>query len=82
VKHGASATAAILPPRKSEKLAVIEGGPEISWTHAYRIEPGEYPAYCRAAKVYLDRQFKRWVCAVQFDVLNSSLLTVLARLTW
>lgn len=56
--------------------------PEISWTHTARIEPGEYPAFCRSAKVYRDGHFKRWVCAVQFDVLMNDLSTVRARLTW
>jgi hypothetical protein len=56
--------------------------PEISWTYTPRIEPGEYPAYSRATAVYWDGQFKRWVCAVQFDVLDGSLMNVVARLTW
>jgi hypothetical protein len=56
--------------------------PEISWTYTPRIEPGQYTAYSRSATVYRDRQFKRWVCAVQFDVLDSSFLEVMARLTW
>jgi hypothetical protein len=56
--------------------------PEISWTFTARIDPGEYPAYCRSATVYRDGQFKRWVCAVQFDVLDASLTRVIARLTW
>jgi hypothetical protein len=56
--------------------------PEIDWFYAARIEPGEYPAYCRSAKHYYDHQFKRWVCAVQFDVLGDSLVEVLAQLTW
>jgi hypothetical protein len=56
--------------------------PEIGWRFAERIEPGEYPAYCRSAAVYYDRQFKRWVCAVQFEVLDSSLMNVAARVTW
>jgi hypothetical protein len=56
--------------------------PEITWTHTPRIEPGEYSAFCRAAKVYHDRHFKRWVCAVQFDVLTEDLAKVRARVTW
>ena|ERR1041385_1339103 len=55
---------------------------EISWTFTPRIDPGEYCAYCRTARIYRDRQFKRWICAVQFDVLDDSLITVQARLTW
>ena len=56
--------------------------PEISWTYVPRIEPGEYPAFSRFSKIYRDKQFKRWVCAIQFDVLNDSLLETVARLTW
>lgn len=56
--------------------------PEIGWTPADRIAPGVYPAYSRAAKVYRDPQFQRWVCAVQFDVMDTSLLKTPARLTW
>jgi hypothetical protein len=55
--------------------------PEIFWTYSPRLEPGEYQAYCRSAEMYRDGQFKRWVCAVQFDVLDSG-LEVIARLTW
>jgi hypothetical protein len=32
--------------------------------------------------VYRDKGFRRWVCAVQFDILDGSLINVLARLTW
>jgi hypothetical protein len=56
--------------------------PEISWTFTPRIDPGEYWAYSRSAALYWDKQFKRWVCAVQFDVLDGSLINVLGRLTW
>ena len=56
--------------------------PEISWAYTPRIEPGQYPAYCRSAAVYRDGQFKRWVCAVQFDVLDGSLVNLVASLTW
>jgi len=55
--------------------------PEITWQHVPRLEPGEYKAYCRTAKIYRDREYKRWICAVQFDVLNDN-LQVQARLTW
>lgn len=56
--------------------------PEIVWDYAARLEPGTYRAYCRAAKIYRDGQFKRWVCAVQFDILNENLNKKLGRLTW
>jgi hypothetical protein len=56
--------------------------PEITWTHVPRVEPGIYPAMSRSAKVYRDGTFQRWVCAVQFDVLEGDLVGVQARLTW
>lgn len=56
--------------------------PDISWDFISRIEPGRYPGRSRSAKVYRDKQFKRWVCAVQFDILDSSLMEVVGRLTW
>lgn len=56
--------------------------PEISWVFIPRIEPGEYPAFSRLSKIYRDRQFKRWVCAVHFDVLDASLTQVIAQLIW
>ena len=57
--------------------------PEISWAFIPRIQPGEYRAFSRSAAIYRDRQFKRWVCAVQFSILNDSLMPeVMARLTW
>jgi hypothetical protein len=55
---------------------------KIDWTFTPRLEPGEYPAYSRSARVYYDRQFKRHICAVQFDVLNSLLIDTVAKLTW
>jgi hypothetical protein len=56
--------------------------PDVSWDFIPRIEPGDYPARSRSAAVYRDKQFKRWVCAIQFDVLSNSLMDVVGRLTW
>jgi hypothetical protein len=56
--------------------------PEISWEYTPRIEPGEYRGYFRAANVYWDRAFKRWVFAAWFVVFGSSLVEPLACLTW
>lgn len=58
-----------------------ETQPEISWRYCARIEPGKYPGYARLAKTYRDGQFKRWVCAVQFDILELSLTELLSRLS-
>ena len=54
--------------------------PEVSFHYAARIEPGAYPAYCRSSSTYWDRRFKRWVCALQFNVLAND-LSEMARLT-
>jgi hypothetical protein len=71
-----------LAERQARPELVKGSQPDIGWTPADRIEPGEYPAYSRFAKIYHDPQFKRWVCMVQFDVLNESLTHTLARLPW
>ena len=56
--------------------------PEVSWTYTPRIEPGEHHAFSGTAKIYRDRLYKRWVCAVEFNILNDSLIEVVAKLTW
>jgi hypothetical protein len=56
--------------------------PDIDWDYLPKLEPGAYRAYCRAAKIYFDRIYKRWVCAVQFDVLSADLTTKIGRLSW
>jgi hypothetical protein len=55
--------------------------PEIEWEFVPRLEPGVYRAYSRSARTYHDRVFKRWVCAVQFDILGADLMSILGRLT-
>jgi hypothetical protein len=56
--------------------------PVIEWAYRPRIPPGEYPAISRKASIYRDKQFKRWVCAVQFDIVDSQAMNTIARLTW
>lgn len=68
--------------RNDLKLKNGRAAPEVSWRYCERIEPGEYPAYSRSAKIYRDGEFKRWVCAIQFDILDESLTKKIARLTW
>jgi hypothetical protein len=48
---------------------LVDNEPSVEWTEYPRIEPGEYPAYCRRAHWYWDPGFKRWTCLLQFDVL-------------
>ena len=58
--------------------------PELYWDFPAlpHIEPGDYPAISRTSSIYRDPQFKRWVCAVQFDIMSESLMNVVCRLTW
>jgi hypothetical protein len=56
--------------------------PEVEFRYVPRLEPGTYRAYCRSARIYRDRVYQRWVCAVQFDVLAENNDEVLGRLTW
>lgn len=64
------------------KLAITtKPEPEISWRSYDRIEPGVYVGYCRAADVYLDSQWKRWVCRTHWTVFDDSRLNKLADLT-
>jgi hypothetical protein len=51
---------------------------EVQWDNYARLEPGEYPAYCRTARWYRDRQFQRWTCLLRFDVLSPDLLQTIA----
>ena len=73
-------------PRRDRAVAIAELSalhlvPEselaVKWADYPRIEPGDYPAYCKRAKWYWEPGFKRWTCILLFDVLiegqNSSL---------
>jgi len=46
--------------------------PPIEWVYYPRIAPGQYLAYCKVAKQYYDRAFKRHVCILRFDILSDS----------
>jgi hypothetical protein len=68
---------------KSPRQATRWGEPQVQWRHAPRILPGNYPAISRTASIYFDKPFKRWVCAVHFDLFSDSSITEnIARLTW
>ena len=54
--------------------------PEIDWSDYPHIEPGEYRAISTRARTYWDRRFQRWVCMVQFQILNSWGIDVIAKL--
>ena len=59
---------------------VRENEPAVEWADYPRLEPGDYPAYCKRAKWYWEPGFKRWTCILLFDVLkedqNGSLGTI------
>lgn len=65
------------------RLTIVpeQQGPEISWRSYDRIAPGEYVGFCRTADTYLDSQWKRWVCRIQWTVFDDSRLNKLADLT-
>jgi hypothetical protein len=50
----------------------------IEWRDYPRIDPGEYRAYCKWGKQYLDPGFHGWRCLLRWDVLTDDLLRVLA----
>jgi hypothetical protein len=56
--------------------------PVIEWQYVTRIVPGEYHAYSRHSAIYFDRQFRRHVCAIHFDILDEFTLERLASCTW
>jgi hypothetical protein len=58
-------------PKPSERPAlhlVSENEHAVKWAEYPRIEPGDYPAYCKRAKWYWEPGFKRWTCILLFDV--------------
>jgi hypothetical protein len=52
---------------------------EITWDDYPCIQPGEYLAICRTAKLYRDPGFKRWVCLLLWDVVRELSLDPIAR---
>jgi hypothetical protein len=56
---------------------VRENEPAVEWADYPRLEPGDYPAYCKRAKWYWEPGFKRWTCILLFDVLRKSSQTSL-----
>lgn len=56
--------------------------PEVTFKTYDRIAPGTYPAYSRSGRIYLDKMYHRWQCLIHFDILDDSLITTIAQLTW
>ena len=70
----------IAAQRKAGPRLVHEREPEITHDAYDRIHPGEYLAYCRAARVYRDPQFKRWTCVLRWDAFDESGFRVIGRI--
>ncbi len=66
--------------QRRQPYVVSAEAPAITWSDYARIAPGEYLAYCRAARVYRDPGFRRWVCLLRWEVLDGSSHKVIARL--
>ncbi len=54
---------------------------EVAWRPRDHIAPGEYPAFSRHSKIFWDGMYKRWVCLVNFDILDDH-LSAIAKLGW
>ena len=56
---------------------VDKAEPEVRWDQYPRLEPGEYSAYCKAARWYFDPGYKKWVCLLLFDIRSENLFSKL-----
>jgi hypothetical protein len=56
--------------------------PQILSRYQERIAPGEYFAIAHSYQIYRDSEWRRWVCALQFDIVDDQLnLRKIATLT-
>jgi hypothetical protein len=67
------------PVRKDGPRLVRQSEPEITHDGYERIIPGEYRAYCRAARIYRDPGFQKWVCVLRWDILDPTGIRKLAQ---
>jgi len=67
------------PARKHGPHLVRQSEPEITHDGYERIAPGEYRAYCRAARIYRDPGFRKWLCVLRWDVLDPAGIRTVAR---
>jgi hypothetical protein len=72
-KREAEVMSKITAVRHPRPKLVHREEPEIEWSDYPRIEPGEYRAYCKAARWYFDPYYQRWTCLLRFDVLSPDL---------
>lgn len=68
------------PARKPGPRLVRQAEPEITHDGYERIAPGEYRAYCRAARIYRDPGFKKWICLLRWEVLDPAGIRIVARI--
>lgn len=54
--------------------------PEVGWKEYLRIEPGEYAAYCKAARWYFEPGYKRWTCLLVFQVFSDEMFTFIGNI--
>jgi hypothetical protein len=67
---------------RAERPFLVQPEPAVTWKSYDCIPAGTYRAFSQSARIYRDRVFKRWQCAVAFDILNDSLLDRIAQLYW
>lgn len=68
------------PAPKPGPRLVRQSEPDITHDAYVRITPGEYRAYCRAARIYRDPGFKKWVCLLRWEVFDSAGSRIMARI--
>jgi len=56
-------------PRRGPALVLAQDC-EISFDFRDHMPPGKYKGFCRKTSVHRDKQYKRWLCLLQFDVLD------------
>jgi len=55
------------------RLRLVENRePQVTHDSYERITPGVYRAYCRAARIYWDPGYKKWLCLLRWDVLDAA----------
>ncbi len=73
---------ALTQPDKPVIVFPTARDPEVTWKTYDHIAPGTYPAYSRSARIVRDSHYKRWLCLVQFDILDDALVDSIAQLAW
>jgi hypothetical protein len=68
------------PARKLGPRLIRHSEPQITHDSYERISPGPYRAYCRAARIYWDPVFKKWLCVLRWDILNTAGLNKIAQI--